>query len=151
MTRLTQLLGQPTISLANAEQTGRVDGVEVSRGRVTGLRTRDGLVEASAIRSFEGDAVTYDGVVATVEGKADSPIGRRVLDEDGDELGRMADLEITADGTVTTVLLNDGRTIAGSALRAIGSYAAIVAANPDTTLTDTRDTLPPPPTGSTPA
>ena len=61
-------------------------------------------------------------------------LGRRVLDIDGDELGRLADLEIDATGRVDVVLLDDGRTIAGTALRVIGSYAVIVAANPDTTL-----------------
>lgn len=149
MTRLSQLMGQPTISLADAEHTGRVEGVEVASGRVTGLRTNDGLVSTSAIRTFEGDAVTYDGEPTAVDAKADSPLGRRVLSEDGDELGRLADLDIADDGTVTSVMLDDGRGIDGAALKVIGSYAVIVAAMPDTTLTGSA--LPPPPTGSTPA
>ena len=134
MTRLSQLIGQPTISLADAEQRGRVEGVQLERGRVMGLRTSEGLVETSAIRTFEGDAVTYDGAATAVDEKADSPLGRRVLTEDGDELGRLADLDITDDGT---------------ALRAIGSYAVIVAALPDTTVTGSP--LPPPPVGTPPA
>ena len=149
MTRLSQLIGQPTISLADAEQRGRVEGVQVERGRVMGLRTSEGLVETSAIRTFEGDAVTYDGAATAVDEKADSPLGRRVLTEDGDELGRLADLDISDDGTVTSVMLDDGRGVDGSALRAIGSYAVIVAALPDTTVTGSP--LPPPPVGTPPA
>jgi len=148
MTRLSQLIGQPTISLADAEQSGRVEGVQIEQGRVTGLRTSDGLVDTSAIRTFEGDAITYDGSPTAVDSKADSPIGRRVLDEDGDELGRLADLDITDDGTVTSVLLDDGRGLEGSALQVIGSYAVIVAAQADNTPDGSE--LPPPPAGSTP-
>ncbi len=149
MTRLSQLIGQPTISLADAEQSGRVEGVEIERGRVTGLRTSDGLVETSAIRTFEGDAVTYDGTPTAIDSEADSPLGRRVLSEDGDELGRLADLDIADDGTVTSMMLEDGRGIEGSALQVIGSYAVIVAAMPDITVTGSE--LPPPPAGATPA
>lgn len=149
MTRISQLIGQPTISLANAEQTGRVEGVEVEKGRVTGLRTSDGLVATSDIRTFEGDAVTYDGSATPVDTKSDSPLGRRVLSEDGDELGTLADLDITDDGTVTSMMLGDGRGIDGAGLQVIGSYAVIVAAQPDTTLSGSA--LPPPPAGATPA
>lgn len=152
MTRLSQLIGQPTISLDNAENTGRVEGVEIAMGRVIGVRTSDGLVPSSAIRTYEGDAVTYDGSPAALgvdAGKADSPIGRRVLDEEGDELGRLADLEIEPDGGVATILLEDGRSVSGAALKVVGSYAVIVAAMPDTTLTEGAP--PPPPLGSAPA
>jgi hypothetical protein len=151
MTMLSQLIGQPTISLDNAEQTGRVEGVEIAMGRIIGVRTNDGLVPSSAIRTYEGDAVTYDGLPATLgadAGRPDSPLGRRVLDEDGDELGRLADLSIQPDGGVASILLDDGRAVDGAALKAVGSYAVIVAALPDTTLTD--GALPPPPAGSTP-
>ena len=134
MIRLTQLIGQPTISLADAEQTGRVKGVVVEGDRIVGVHNGDGLVDASAIRSFEGDAVTYDGLPRQVPEHADSPLGRRVLDDDGDELGSLADAELDADGTIALILLDDGRTVPGVALRAIGSYAVIVAARPDATV-----------------
>ena len=78
------------------------------RPQVSGLHTGDGVVDLSSIRSFEGDAVTYDGVPRLVDTKADSPIGRRILDEDGDELGKLADLELDASGSVSVVLLADG-------------------------------------------
>lgn len=155
MIRLTQLMGQNTINLADAERTGKVNGIRVQGDRVVAVHTGDTLIEAGSIRSFEGDAVTYDGAPSTPgDVKADDPRARRVLDEEGDELGRLADLEIEADGTITNVLLDDGRTLSGSQLRAIGSYAVIVAAQPDTTPTTDSSgpiELPPPPEGSTPA
>ena len=148
MTRLSQLVGQPTISLADAEQGGKVVGVQIDRGRVVGLRTSDGLIQTASIRTFDGDAVTYDGAAVTVDDPADSPLGRRVLTEAGDELGRLADLDITDDGTVTSVLLEDGRGLEGSALKVIGSYAVVVADQP---APPPGSELPPPPPSATPA
>ena len=148
MTRLSQLVGQPTISLADAEQGGKVVGVQIDRGRVVGLRTSDGLIQTASIRTFDGDAVTYDGAAVTVDEPADSPLGRRVLTEAGDELGRLADLDITDDGTVTSVLLEDGRGLEGSALKVIGSYAVVVADQP---APPPGSELPPPPPSATPA
>jgi hypothetical protein len=110
-----------------------VKGVVLVGDRVVGVHDGRGVIDAAAVRSFEGDAVTYDGAVGE-KSDADSPLGRRVLDDAGDELGRLADLEIDATGRVDTILLDDGRTIAGTALRAVGSYAVIVHALPDTTL-----------------
>jgi sporulation protein YlmC with PRC-barrel domain len=152
MIRLSQLIGQATISVADAERTGRVKGVVVEGDRIVGIHNGDGIVDAAAIRSFEGDALTYDGSPRTVPEPADSPLGRRVLDDDGDELGSVADLELDAEGTIGVILLDDGRTVPGVALRAIGSYAVIVAARPDTTVKRDAGTapLPPPPEGSVP-
>lgn len=134
MIRLTQLIGQSVICLTDAERTGRVKGVVLAGDHIVGVHDGHGIIDASAIRSFEGDAVTYEGTVGEKSDDADSPLGRRVLDDDGDELGRLADLEVDASGHVDTIILDDGRTVDGSALRAVGSYAVIVHARPDTTL-----------------
>lgn len=135
MILLSELLGQPIVSLADAETTGRVRGVVTEGDRIVAVHDGDRLIDAATIRSFDGDAVTYDGAPRGADGGADSPLGRRVLDVDGDELGRLADVEIDAGGQVAALVLDDGRTVPGSALRVIGSYAVVVAANPDTTLT----------------
>ena len=71
-----------------------------------------------------------------------------MLTEAGDELGRLADLDITDDGTVTSVLLEDGRGLEGSALKVIGSYAVVVADQP---APPPGSELPPPPPSATPA
>ena len=134
MIRLSDLLGQPTVSLTDAETTGAVRGIVTDADRIVAVHNGQGLIDAAAIRSFEGDAVTYDGDPRAADRSADSPLGRRVLDTDGDELGQLADLHIDPTGRVDVVVLGDGRTVAGAALRVIGSYAVILAANPDTTL-----------------
>ena len=134
MIRLSELVGQPTVSLASAETTGAVRGIVTDGDHIVAVHNGAGLIDAGAIRSFEGDAVTYDGDPRDADRGADSPLGRRVLDLEGDELGHLADLQVDADGRVDVILLDDGRTIAGRALRAVGSYAVIVGANPDTTL-----------------
>jgi hypothetical protein len=134
--RLSELIRQSAVSLSDAERTGSVRGVVTDGDRIVAVHLGDGLIDATAIRSFEGDVVTYDGEPRPTDDDADSPLGRRVLGVDGDELGRLADLEIDAGGHVEVLHLDDGRTIAGTALQVVGSYAVIVAANPDTTLTD---------------
>lgn len=149
MTRLSQLIGQPTISLADAEQSGRVEGVQIEGGRVTGLRTGDGVIDTTAIRSFVGDAITYEGSVTADDATVDQPLGRRVLSVEGDELGTLHDLDITDDGTVTSVLLDDGQGLDGSSLKAVGSYAVIV--DTSSAAAAEGDPLPPPSFGTPPA
>lgn len=53
-----------------------------------------------------------------------NPIGKLLLDTDGDELGTVADIEIDADGTVVRVL--DDRGQHHEELRAAGSYCVVV-------------------------
>lgn len=131
MTRLSALIGQPAITLADAEPHGKIDGAQFDGRRVVGLRTKDGLIETSAIRTFEGDAITFDGAISPAADDADSPLGRRVLGDDGDERGRLVDLDLDDDGTITAVVLDDGQTLDGTALRVIGPYAVIVSVGPN--------------------
>ena len=44
----------------------------------------------------------------------------------GDEIGRIDDLLITEAGVIETIVLDNGTSLAGSRLRAIGTYAAIL-------------------------
>ena len=101
MIRLSQLLGQPTISLADAEHTGKVTGVELVGS--TGQRSAHGPAGWStrhppSAASRATPSPTMGSPVARRPARADSPIGRRILDEDGDELGQLADLDLDADG-----------------------------------------------------
>ena len=82
MIRLTDLVGQPTVSLADAVPTGTVRGIVTDGDRIVAVHNGDGVIDAAVIRSFEGDAVTYDGDVRAADRDADSPLGRRVLDVD---------------------------------------------------------------------
>jgi hypothetical protein len=134
--KLTDLLGQSAVSLQSAERTGMVRGVHVADGRVTSVDVGDGHLPASSIVSFEGDVLTYRGDASDDGPPSSNPIGQRVLDDSGDELGVLDDLHIAADGTVETVVLAGDHTLPGSRLSVIGSYAIImVDDDPDNTAT----------------
>ncbi len=128
MIRLSGLVGQPIVSLKSAEQTGKVKGVIVVGNRIVGIETGSDPIDAAAVRSFDGDVLTFDPATTgseTIEGR--DPLGARAVDVAGDELGTIKDLDIETDGTIVSLILADGRAIPGSLLRAIGSYAAIIA------------------------
>ena len=130
MIRLHDLIGQQAISLASAERTGTVKGLVLDGNRIVGVDVGDMMINASAVRTFEGDVLTYDTDTPFVIDKASiNPAGCRVLDVRGDQLGTIGDLEITATGEIETVVLEDGERIGGERLLAIGGYAAIVAAD----------------------
>ena len=54
------------------------------------------------------------------------PRGARVLDLDGDQVGTLADLTISADGVIDSIVLDMGLELRGSRLRSIGTYAVII-------------------------
>lgn len=126
MTSLSTLIGQRAVSLATAEETGTVKGLVFEGSRIRAVELSDGMVPTSAVRSFEGDVLTYDGQLTEDLGTASDPRRQRVLDDLGDLVGIIDDLTISADGSVEDVRTTDGDTIPGGRLRAIGSYAAIV-------------------------
>lgn len=85
MIDIAGLFGQPAISLHDAETTGTVEGVQFQRNRISFIDIGSGPpIPADAVRSFEGDALTYDvedarssataGMVAA-EAPVDEPIG----------------------------------------------------------------------------
>jgi len=130
--RLSALIGQPVVSLRDAEQVGHVDAVGLRAGRIVSIGAGRLVVPAEAIRTFEGDAVTFDPFPA-LEDHTSRPvadvIGRRVLDRHGDELGPLVDLDIDGDGTIVLVELPD-RTMPGARLHVVGTYAAVVDSEP---------------------
>jgi len=131
--RLSALLRQPAVSLADAEQVGAVDAIAVRRGRIVAVGVGKLVVPASAVRTFEGDTLTFDPFSSTAvesERPITGVVGHLVLSRKGDDLGRLVDLDIEADGTIALVELPD-RTWPGDRLAVIGSYAAIVDDDPD--------------------
>lgn len=127
MIQLSQLIGQRAVSLRTAETTGTVKGIGLAGNRVGSVELSDMTIPASAVRSFEGDVLTYDDHGDSNMGPpAVDPRGMRVLDMHGDQLGMIEDLTLTADGVVETIVLVDGQVLPGSRLRAVGSYAAIL-------------------------
>jgi hypothetical protein len=87
------------------------------------------IVGAAAVRGFDGDVLTYDAMAGSAADEIPEPTdprGARVLDLHGDRLGTLADLMISGDGVVDTILLEGGRALRGARLRVVGTYAAIV-------------------------
>ena len=128
MITLRNLLGQPAVSLDSAERTGKVTGVVVDGDHVVAVGVDKILVPASAVPTFDGDALTYrEREQATVDpDRLVNPVGRRVLTVAGELLGVIEDLEISADGRIERLLLERDQALDGARLRAIGSYAAIM-------------------------
>jgi hypothetical protein len=129
MILLSDLIGQDAIALGTARRTGSVTGVVIEGSAIRAVHTSDATIPASAVRSFEGDVLTYDDTSAVIthgDRHGLDPRKMRVLDMHGDELGAIADLEISADGSIERIVLGDGDSVAGARLRTIGSYAAIL-------------------------
>jgi hypothetical protein len=135
MIHLSSFIGQQAIALGSAEKGGKVKGVAIEHDRIVAVELSDQVIPASAVRSFEGDVVTYDEGAGAFAGAVTplDPRGKRVLDMAGDGHGHIADLAIGADGTIETVLLDTREAVPGGRLRVIGAFAAILA-----------DELPPP-------
>jgi sporulation protein YlmC with PRC-barrel domain len=125
---LRNLLGQPAVSLDSAERTGKVTGVIIDGDHVVAVGVDKILVPASAVPTFEGDALTYGEREQTTADpdRLVNPVGRRVLTVAGELLGVIEDLEISADGRIERLLLERDQALDGARLRAIGSYAAIM-------------------------
>jgi hypothetical protein len=126
--RLSQLLGQPAVDLASAERVGTVVAVAVRDGRITAVDVEAEVVAAAAVRTFEGDTVTF-GAHEALDRDAVPGLGRiigwRTLDGAGDGLGAIVDLDLDDRGLLETVEL-PGRTVPGRWLRSVGSYAAMI-------------------------
>jgi hypothetical protein len=132
MIRLSQLMGQRAVALADAERAGTVRGVVVRGGKVVAVDIGDHVVPSSAIRAFEGEVVTFDDhepFDVELARRATTVIGKPVLTHAGDRIGVIVDLHLDTSGRVEAVELAD-RTLPGDRLEVIGSYAAIVADEP---------------------
>lgn len=129
MIQLSELIGHDAIDVSTATTVGTVTGVGLVADRIVSIEIDGTCVDATAVRGFDGDVVTYDPVAGALGGAQpppSDPRGSKVLDLHGDVLGTIADLTITDAGVVESILLRDGHALHGSRLRVIGAYAAIV-------------------------
>jgi hypothetical protein len=126
MTLLSQLIGQDAVALETAVTTGKVKGIRVRQNRITHVELSKVTIPVVAVRSFDGDVLTYDGaeVVPVESVRTSDPRQLLILDLDGNSLGNIEDLEIAADGTIETIVTKDDE-ILGARLRTIGSFAAV--------------------------
>jgi hypothetical protein len=129
MIQLSELIGHDTLDVTSAESNGKVTGIGLVGDRIVSVGIGGDTVEAVAVRGFDGDVLTYEPVDGSADDGLPEPIdprGSRVLDLHGDGLGVIADLMITDDGVVDSILLEGGHALRGTRLRVVGSYAAIV-------------------------
>ncbi len=133
--------GHQVVSTAAAEQVGKIKDVVVdpSTRSVIALllkKTDAGsILRWSDLTGFGSDAATVasadllletDEQVDALRGKAHELHGKRVLDTRGDELGSVKDLDIDPTSGAVTSLVLEHRSVPGSALLAVGSYAVVV-------------------------
>lgn len=146
MMRFRESRGLEVVSTAEAVTVARVDGyvVDPERHRISALHLHDvqgdgSLVSFEDLQAFGRDAVTISDTSvireprderedSTARGRLDL-IGKRVLTETGNELGRIDDVEFDpTDGTITA-LMTERESIEGSRLLGVGSYAVVVASS----------------------
>jgi sporulation protein YlmC with PRC-barrel domain len=128
------------VDTATANTVGRVDDIVVDphTRTIAALRV-DGrgadVLHWPDITGFGADAVTVasatavgdpTGRTAGLLGRDYQVVGKRLLTDSGDEIGRVLDVEFDPDtGSVTGLLATIGR-IDGGRLVGCGSYAAVV-------------------------
>ncbi|GAB2764432.1 hypothetical protein GCM10027020_15750 [Nocardioides salsibiostraticola] len=144
--RFSEAKGRKVVSTSTADTVGKVDRlvVDPATKSVVALELKktheaSGLAWAN-ITSFGTDAVTvaaedklaeHTEEVEVLAAKDRRILGKMVLDNAGDELGTIKDVDFDpANGTITSLLLTDGNVaeVPGSRLIGIGSYAVVVAA-----------------------
>ncbi|MDH4077623.1 MAG: hypothetical protein OEW29_16960, partial [Acidimicrobiia bacterium] len=94
MILLSELLGHQAMDISTAVATGKVIGIGLTADRVVSVGLGGDVIDAAAVRGFDGDVVTYQpGSVAPATRLAApiDPRGSKVLDRHGDLLGRIAD------------------------------------------------------------
>jgi uncharacterized protein YrrD len=141
MTSLRGLLGRPVVAADTAEQLGSVDAVVVDPGQQRIVALHLGAKSGRFLSWAEVRTVGEDAVMATAASAArgtEGPLeervaagvgvkpGQRVIDDGGDELGALDDLEFDgATGTVDHLTIGD-MTVPSDRLRGVGAYALVV-------------------------
>ena len=141
MISLREAMGKPVIDRDTAEKAGDVRGFAIDAGRhcVTALLVTEGrstsVVEWPQIQGIGPDAVIVTSVrePTTDEERlmsgALNPINKRVLSDLGNDLGEATDAEVDEHGVIQSLDVA-GSQVSGQRVRAVGSYAVVVAADP---------------------
>jgi sporulation protein YlmC with PRC-barrel domain len=142
MIRFSDISGNPVMDTSTATTVGKVQApiVDPVVQQVVGFRVRKSkgpgdVLLWSSVAGLGPDALTVDSSERLAEppeqlkhrsnSKLDL-IGRKVLTENGHELGKVKDVEFDpADGRVTSLMLKDSF-VDGERLLGIGSFAVVV-------------------------
>lgn len=138
---------QKVMSASSATTVGKVKGflVDPRAARVVALRigkSKAGkYLHWSDVTGVGPDAVVVaseavlvpqpHGRAAELAGKEHDLLGKRVLDDRGDAVGEVQDVDFDPDSGVVTRLLTSAAEVAGSRLLDCGSFALVVRADPE--------------------
>ena len=145
MSSLKGLIGRKVIDRSNAEQVGKVSAVVLDTAggaarfaalRIAGAGTEREFVDWSHVTGSGDDAVVVEGGdnLRFASGEREERVragdaellGKRVLTDHGNEVGKVDDVEFDAtSGTVEFVAAAAER-IPGDRVRSVGPYALIV-------------------------
>lgn len=139
--RWSELKGRKIVSTSTAGTVGKVSGIVVDPATrsIVALKVKKSesgsVVHWPDLTAVGHDAVTVGDAATITEpsdevgglsGKGHRLFKKRVLDTDGDNLGKVKDLDFDAEsGVVVTLILGD-QEIRGERLIGIGSYAVVV-------------------------
>ena len=147
MSRFREVIGQKVLEREQAARIGTVASliVDCSERRVVALRVRGvkgrkDLVHWNDVTGAGPDAVVISGVGALREATSERErqaraggldfLGKRVLTDRGIEAGTVQDVEFDPGSGALRVLLTTSGPLEADRLRALGSYAVIVRAQP---------------------
>jgi uncharacterized protein YrrD len=140
MMRLSELQGRRVVATGTAVTVGHVTGAVIDpRGRALAALRVEGAPAGDTLPWAEISGLGPDAImvndptavqqpsdqVAELAGRYHDFLGKRLLSDDGDELGTVTDLAFDDDGTVVEIHSSDG-SIRGAALVGCGSYAVVV-------------------------
>jgi len=141
----SQARKRAVVNTATATRVARVDGFVVLPGPARVALLRLGKVSGAGtllawddVQGFGPDAVTVasDAVLRPardqLEQRAENNdleiLGKRVLSEQGTELGTVTDVDFDPETGAVTLLITKTETISGQRLIGLGGYAAVVSA-----------------------
>jgi uncharacterized protein YrrD len=134
--------GRKVVSRASAEELGNITHLVLDTERrsvahvIIGKRKDARIFDWDSVSGFGADAVIVSGEEALREpvndferelakGKLD-PVGRRVLSDLGNELGRVDDIIFDSASGVVEQIIVAGQEFQGDALLGAGSYAVVL-------------------------
>jgi sporulation protein YlmC with PRC-barrel domain len=120
--RVSQLVVDPVTRSVVALQLKKTEGGDVLRwGDLTAFGA-DAVTVTDAGKIGDGDET-----VRALTGKDHRVLGKRVLTSEGDDIGKVADVDFdTATGALTAILVDSGNDVAADRLLGVGSYAVVV-------------------------
>ncbi len=143
--KVRDLVGRRVMDVSSATQVASVVApiLDPSQHRVVGFRVAGDrpVLPWDSIKAVGADALTVEGSDSLREVSTDpeqraangslDPLGSRVLDEDGAELGMVDDVEFDPGSGVVTEIVVAGATLPGDRLLGFGDYALVLARSRD--------------------